>query len=125
MEGIRKPCMDKWDRHYQKYLTEMREVLGSVCDNSSNELCPEIKDARNKNCQTVIDKYKEASLLFFFLGFFLRINFIIYKMHYRQIIADIVYWFTGFQNIFAFSVAILKNNKKKRNQLESNGTDQK
>ncbi|KAJ3702279.1 hypothetical protein LUZ61_005984 [Rhynchospora tenuis] len=60
-DGILESCLNKWKCYYNQYLIEMRHALGSVSDNcnSINELCPDLKDVKNKTCQEVIEKYKE------------------------------------------------------------------
>ncbi|KAJ3702282.1 hypothetical protein LUZ61_005987 [Rhynchospora tenuis] len=48
---VQKSCMDKWGYHFDQYLTEMSQVVGSVSDKNVSDI--------NKTYQEVIDKYKE------------------------------------------------------------------
>jgi hypothetical protein len=88
--------MKKWDYHYTQYLTEMTVAL-----EPENELSPEIKDAKSKNCQIVIHKYKEVSVLF-----------IVFSSESVSKLTN-AHDLLNQMNIVAFSVAILKTTKAK------------
>jgi hypothetical protein len=88
--------MKKWDYHYTQYLTEMTVAL-----EPENELSPEIKDAKSKDCQIVIHKYKEVSVLF-----------IVFSSESVSKLTN-AYDLLNQMNIVAFSVAILKTTKAK------------